>query len=218
MKARMLCLRYGKYKKTTVLDNIDFDAPRERITVLVGKSGSGKTSLLKCLAGIERHYSGMLESSPQVGYVAQGFSLFANLNVLDNCTLALRRVFRLSKSQAEQKAMSALRQVSMEDFIDRMPKNLSGGQRQRVAIARAICLDPTVLLFDEPTSALDPANVAAFAQLIKGLRDRGTAIVLSSQDMGFVNMVYDRAYVLADGKIVNKGDREFFGNALEQSL
>lgn len=225
MRARNLCLSYGKRKTTTVLDNIDFDAKQQKITALIGKSGSGKTSLLKCLAGIEKNYEGQVDKmpsensdAPQIGYVAQGFSLFAHLNVIDNCTLALRRVCFLSKAEAEQKAMSALRQVSMDAFTDRMPKSLSGGQRQRVAIARAICLDPKVLLFDEPTSALDPGNVASLATLIRKLRDMGTTIVLSSQDMGFVNMVYDNAYVLADGKIVKNGDRESFGDDIEQAM
>jgi ABC-type polar amino acid transport system ATPase subunit len=207
LSTKDLCLRYGK---NTVLENINFVAEPRQITALIGKSGSGKTSLLKCLAGIEKKYEGRIDykgDALRIGYVAQGFSLFANLNVQENCELALRQVLRMSQAAATEKTKESLAKVAMDDFLDRMPQNLSGGQRQRVAIARAICLDPDILLFDEPTSALDPQNVESFAALLTNLRASGTTIVLSSQDMGFVNMVYDRSFVLADGKILRSAHR-----------
>lgn len=207
IEAKNLCLRYGKKDKTIVLDDINFQAKKHRITALIGKSGSGKTSLLKCLAGIVKDYDGKIHAPSSLGYVAQGFSLFANLSVIDNCTLALRVVRKMNDKQALEKAKIALTNVSMESYMQRMPHELSGGQRQRVAIARAICLEPEILLFDEPTSALDPENVEIFASLLNDLKNRGVTIILSSQDMAFVNQVYDDAFVLSNGKIVEVLDR-----------
>lgn len=205
ISAKNLSLSYGKNKP--VLIDINFVAEIGRITVLIGKSGAGKTSFLRCLAGLIKGFRGSIVSTennsvkPRLGFVAQSYALFPNLSVLENCTLAQRCVLNQTREQAEEKARTILSQVGMESFSDRFPFSLSGGQKQRVAIARALCVDPEVLILDEPTSALDPANVEVLMTLLKRLAKDGLTIVLSSQDMHFVKLIADRICVFNDGAI-----------------
>lgn len=239
-----------KKNDRVILENLSCDIVQGRINVFIGKSGAGKTSILRCLVGLENDYEGIVEVSrsngstslpraqfsparPEpvegfermnknqkscirslaareraetIGYVAQNYNLFPNLTVLANCTLALQCVLKLSQTASEEKAHEILSLVGMSEFGDAYPSQLSGGQKQRVAIARALCLNPQVLVLDEPTSALDPENVDNIVALLRRLTSLGMTIVVSSQDMRFVGMVFDQIYLVENGKILEEHD------------
>ena len=221
ISAKNLSLTYtSKAKKVLALRNIDFDGQEGLVTAFIGKSGAGKTSLLRCLAGLEQNYVGEIacngrkigsindqERACLIGYVSQNYNLFPNLTVLENCALALQAVLGKELSAANQTALARLTQFGMNDYAQTYPNKLSGGQRQRVAIARALCLEPKVLLFDEPTSALDPENVDNIVLLIKQLTSQNITVVLSSQDMRFVSKVFDCVYLFENGTIVESANR-----------
>lgn len=204
-----------------VLKNISFSCEARKISVFIGESGAGKTSALRCIAGLEKSFLGVLSCDDQdarrlkpkaraktIGYGAQNYNLFPNLSVLENCTLALKTSLGMRKEQALQQAHAALMQVGMSDYAQSFASQLSGGQKQRVAIARALCLKPKVLLLDEPSSALDPQNVDSLASLIKKLAEQNMTVILSSQDMRLVNLVYDNIFLFRDGEIIETGTRE----------
>jgi ABC-type polar amino acid transport system ATPase subunit len=206
-------------KSVTVLKNVSFTVERGRITSFIGKSGAGKTSLLKCIAQLVTFYKGKIlfkgkplksltlrERASCVGFVFQQFNLFPHMTVLENCMHPLFAVFKMTKVQAEEKAREVLKQLAMENFCSAHPSQLSGGQQQRVAIARALCLNPEVLLFDEPTSALDPESTKSLQRLLHNLCEKGITIVLSSHDMPFIKSVLDRVYFLENGQIVDDFD------------
>ncbi len=164
------------------LFNVSFTIPRGRITAFIGKSGSGKTSLFKCITHLNIPYTGTItykdsdlsQLSPKqrasiVGFVSQQFDLFPHLSVLQNCIQPLQVVRGISKKEATDIAFKVLSQLDIDALKDTYPAQLSGGQQQRVAIARVLCFDPDVLLFDEPTSALDPQNTSTIAQIMKDL-------------------------------------------------
>ena len=202
-------------QKKPILKEISLEIPANRITLLLGKSGSGKTSLLRCLAQLETAYEGDIscggkklrelsskERCQLLGFVPQSYALFPHRNVLDNCAHALRVVFGESKAAAYEKAEEVLRWLEMDLFLQRYPHELSGGQQQRVAIARALVLNPLFLLFDEPTSALDPENTERLIEILQRLRSAGRGLVISSQDMTFAKRILDRAYFLEQGALV----------------
>jgi len=204
-----------------VLKNISFSCEAHKISVFIGASGAGKTSALRCMAGLEKSFSGELRFAEQdartlapkararaIGYGAQNYNLFPNLSVLENCTLALKASLGMGKEEALREARLALLQVGMSAYEKSFASQLSGGQKQRVAIARALCLKPKVLLLDEPSSALDPQNVDSLALLIKKLASQNMTIILSSQDMRLVNQVYDSIFMFRDGEILESGTRE----------
>jgi ABC-type polar amino acid transport system ATPase subunit len=204
-----------------VLKNISFECLASRVGVFIGQSGAGKTSLLRCIAGLENNFSGELSvydknislldtktRAQTIGYVAQNYNLFPHLSALENCTLALLASLNMGAPIAEQEARNILSRVGMADYALSYPSQLSGGQKQRVAIARALCLRPKILLLDEPSSALDPANVEGLALLIKELAANNMSIVLSSQDMRFVNLIYDDIFLFNDGQIIEQCTRE----------
>lgn len=204
-----------------VLNNISLSCHPGRIAVFIGESGAGKTSVLRCMAGLEKKFQGSLLYQEQdarslspslrartIGYVAQSYQLFPNLKALENCTLALRLVMNMPVKKAQIQALAMLKKMGMNDYADSFPSQLSGGQKQRVAIARALCLEPRILLLDEPSSALDPHNASTLAELIKRLASQNITIVLSSQDMRFVSMVYDDIFLFEKGEITEKASRE----------
>lgn len=214
-----LSLTYRKKRNDTlVLKNLNLIAKRGQITAFIGKSGAGKTSLLRCIAGLEKGFSGEIRidntstesNALLVAYVSQSYSLFPNLTVLENCTIALRCVLKMSSSLAIEKARSMLKEVGMQDYEDRLPRELSGGQQQRIAIARSLCLNAKIMILDEPTSALDPVNVDLLASLLRRLAENGLAIVLSSQDMRFINLVYDQVVILEEGEVIETLNRDKF--------
>jgi len=216
-----ICLVYKtNEQQKPILKSISFEVVRGKVTALIGKSGAGKTSLLRCLVGLEKNFDGLLvcdgrdlrllttkERACMIGYVAQNYNLFGHLTVLQNCMLALQTVFGDSAEIAQEKALAQLALVGMYDYALAYPSQLSGGQKQRVAIARALCLDPKVLVFDEPTSALDPENVSIMVALMRQLAAQGVTLVISSQDMQFVEMVFDRIYLIEDGMITETCNR-----------
>lgn len=219
-----------------VLNNISLSIPQERITVLLGKSGAGKTSLLRCIGFLESRYQGTItvdeseiknmtskKRAETVGFVFQQFNLFPHLNVLQNCMQPLQVVEKLYEDEAETRAREALRLVDMEEHANKNIGQISGGQQQRVAIARALCLNPKVLLLDEPTSALDPGTTNELCELLKKLKSQGVTLVLTSHDMGFVEKLMDNLFLLESGIIAEhfdstQSDSPKTGGKLEQFM
>lgn len=182
-------------KNKTILNDLSLEIPLERITLLLGKSGSGKTSLLRCIAGLET-YQGKIYS-PSVTYVSQAYTLFPHMTVRENCLQPLR--LNNIKTPIEP----ILDSLDMLAYIDAKPYQLSGGQQQRLALARAFLLNTSYILLDEPTSALDPENTE---RLIKLLKSSKQGILISTQDMSFAAQLLDRAYFLEDGVIIESYD------------
>ncbi len=189
-----------------------------RITLLLGTSGAGKTTLLKTMAGLIPASQGDMriehksiakltekERAEKIGYVFQDFNLFSNLTVEQNCIDPLL-VHGLSYEQAYARVQSMLQEFDMGAFTKRYPAELSGGQQQRVAIARALCLQPSILLLDEPTASLDPFNSAVLLSILKRLAAQGITIVASCQDIAFAQTIFDRAYYMQAGTIIEYCD------------
>ena len=193
--------------------------PQEMV-FLIGPSGSGKSTLLRCFNRLEEPtdgkviFDGMDLMSPNInintmrkhiGMVFQQFNLYPHLSATKNITLALRKVSKKSKAEAEEIALDMLRRVGLVEKADAHPNELSGGQQQRVAIARAMALEPKVMLFDEPTSALDPELVGSVLQVMQQLRDSGMTMVVVSHEMRFAQDAADRVVFMSEGKIVEEG-------------
>lgn len=201
-----------------ILHAISLEVPQKRITLLLGKSGSGKTSLLRCMAQLEKGYEGEIlhgdrnlsamapkERCRILGFVPQSFALFPHMNVRDNCAQPLW-LSGEAKEIAYKKAEEALCSLDMEKYADRRPQELSGGQQQRAAIARALVLNPSFLLFDEPTSALDPENTDLFIKILEQLQQAGKGLIIASQDMAFAAKILDRAFFLEEGVLCEEHD------------
>ena len=186
------------------------------VAVIVGASGSGKSTFLRMLNRLERHDAGRIlidgiEVSDErqkldalrqeVGMVFQQFNLFSHLSVLDNLTLAPRRIRGLSRQEANERAMALLTRVGLEAHAHKFPHALSGGQQQRVAIARALAMQPRVMLFDEPTSALDPEMVKEVLDVMRQLADSGMTMLVVTHEMGFAREVADRVMFFDEGRI-----------------
>jgi len=206
-------------QERAILKQVDFTIPLGRITAFIGRSGAGKTSLLRCAAHLVSSYEGDILVNDQklaflsnrervhlVGFVFQQYNLFPHLTAMQNCTAPLTYEGVLSTEAIEKRAHEMLALVHMEQFADRHPHQLSGGQQQRIAIARALMLQPKVILFDEPTSALDPESTNTFAQIIKDLLARGITVAYASHDMQFIAATCDRIYLMENGGIVEGFD------------
>ena len=203
-----------------VLKGIDLEVMPGEVVCIIGASGSGKSTLLRCLNLLEEPDGGHIWFGGQdltdlyadldglrqrIGMVFQGFNLFNNKNVLDNCTLAPISVKHIPRAQAEETAIRHLKAVGLEDFIHADSRRLSGGQKQRVAIARALCMEPEIMLFDEPTSALDPEMVGEVLDVMKELARDGMTMVVVTHEMGFAREVGSRILFMADGQLVEEG-------------
>ena len=201
---------------------------RGEVVVVIGPSGSGKSTFLRCLNGLEEIDSGSividgillddtkknrLEIRKEVGMVFQQFNLFPHMTVLENVTLAQRRVRKKSKQAARAMSMDLLEKVGIDEKADSYPSQLSGGQQQRVAIARALAMMPKVMLFDEATSALDPEMIGEVLDVMKDLAREGMTMVCVTHEMGFAREVSDRVIFMEDGKIVEVGTAEHFFTA-----
>ena len=199
---------------------VDFDVHEGESVAIIGSSGSGKSTVLRCINRLIEPTDGVIElrgeqiNTPsanvnevrsRIGMVFQSFELFSHLKVLDNITLGLRHVRGMNKSEAEEVALDVLERVDMLERIDAYPGNLSGGQKQRVAIARALAMKPEVILFDEPTSALDPELIGSVLQTIRGLADEGMTMVIVTHEINFARDVADRIVYLDQGKVAEEG-------------
>ena len=203
-----------------VLDGIDLDvAPRETL-VVIGASGSGKSTLLRCINLLEPLDSGriFLEGDEitrrgtnvsavrqRIGIVFQQFNLFPHLKVIDNLTLAARRIRKQPRERAEERARALLERVGLAEKADQHPHQLSGGQQQRVAIARALMMEPHVMLFDEVTSALDPELVGEVLVVMRDLAQGGMTMIVVTHEMQFAREVGDRVVFMDGGRIVEQG-------------
>lgn len=210
------------FENQKVLRGIDLEIQDGETVVLIGSSGSGKSTFLRCLNLLNVPDKGQIFIDGQeitnpktnlnklrtkVGMVFQSFNLFENLNIIENIKLAPRKVLHLSNKQAEKEAMELLRRVGLANKTYDYPKNLSGGQKQRVAIARALAMHPEVILFDEPTSALDPEMVGEVLEVIKDLaKDHSRTMVIVTHEMSFAREVGTRLIFLDKGKIIEDGE------------
>ena len=199
------------------------------VVCIIGPSGSGKSTLLRSINHLEKHDSGRIVVDgieldddikhidairTEVGMVFQSFNLFAHMSVLDNITLAPRRVRKWSRVKAEQVAMELLERVGLAAHAHKYPSQLSGGQQQRVAIARALAMQPKVMLFDEPTSALDPEMVNEVLLVMRDLAKSGMTMLIVTHEMGFAREVADRVIFFDHGNIVEESTdpQQFFSN------
>jgi polar amino acid transport system ATP-binding protein len=203
-----------------VLRGIDLEVGAGEVVCVIGPSGSGKSTLLRCVNLLEQPSSGTVVvdgvelTDPEcdldavrrrIGMVFQQFNLFPHLSVLDNVTIAQRKVLRRSAAEAERTARENLERVGLADKIGAYPAQLSGGQQQRVAIARALAMGPAVMLFDEPTSALDPELVGDVLAVMRGLAVEGMTMMVVTHEMTFAREVADRVVFMDDGVIVEEG-------------
>ncbi|MBO4747673.1 MAG: amino acid ABC transporter ATP-binding protein [Clostridiales bacterium] len=216
------------------LDGITTDIRRGEVLVIIGPSGSGKSTFLRSLNLLERPTEGTITfegvdiTSPEsdinklrqkMGMVFQHFNLFPHLTILDNMTLAPRKLLKMSDYDATQKALELLERVGLQDRADAYPSQLSGGQKQRIAIVRALCMSPDVLLFDEPTSALDPEMVGEVLDVMKALANSGMTMAVVTHEMGFAREVGSRVIFMDEGKIIEEGTpSEIFDNPQNERL
>ena len=221
-----------KFGQNLVLKDINMEVEKGEVVTIIGSSGSGKSTLLRCLNLLEEPTSGeilyknknILEKHfdlrsyrAKVGMVFQNFNLFANKTVLENCTLSQEKVLKISKSEAEEKAMKFLNLVGMDQYINAKPAQISGGQKQRVAIARALCMDPEVLLFDEPTGDLDPEMVGEVLEVMTKLAKEGITMIVVTHEMDFAREVSSRVLFMNEGIILEDGSpEEIFTNPKNQ--
>ena len=203
-----------------VLKGIDFQVRKGEVVSIIGPSGGGKSTFLRCLNLLEEPTRGKIwfageeitapgvdvnRHRQKMGMVFQHFNVFNNLNVLDNITLAPKLEKKVPKDEAEKRAMELLKTVGLEDKRRQFPRKLSGGQKQRLAIVRALAMDPDVILFDEPTSALDPEMVKGVLNVIKDLAKSGMTIVIVTHEMAFAREVSYRVVFIDGGVIAEEG-------------
>ena len=213
-----------------VLKDVNFTVNKGDVTCIIGSSGSGKSTLLRCANLLEKPTSGEIifdgknilaekntaKFRQKVGMVFQSFNLFNNMNVLQNCTVGLRSVLKLSKEEATKRAMQYLESVGMSAYVNARPHQLSGGQKQRVAIARALAMQPELLLFDEPTSDLDPEMVGEVLSVMKDLAKSGLTMLIVTHEMAFARDVANKVVFMDEGVIVEEGTpEEIFQNPKE---
>lgn len=215
------------FEELDVLKGIDIDICRGDVVCVIGVSGSGKSTFLRCLNLLEQPTQGSIIFNDaeltnakadlnlhrqKMGMVFQQFNLFPHLTILQNLTLAPMMLKKVPKEEAEAKALSLLSRVGLADRATSYPNQLSGGQKQRVAIVRALCMEPEVMLFDEPTSALDPEMVGEVLDVMKELAKEGMTMVVVTHEMGFAREVANRVIFLDDGLLVEDGTpEEIFG-------
>jgi ABC-type polar amino acid transport system ATPase subunit len=217
-----------------VLKGVDLTVHRQEVVVIIGPSGQGKSTLLRCVNLLEWPNSGQVifegkDYATQhgrldrllgrgrddlrylrthIGMVFQHFNLFPHLTAIQNCTLGLEQALQISKSEAEQRAAAQLEKVGLGDKLGAYPDTLSGGQKQRVAIARSLVMEPRIMLFDEVTSALDPELIGGVLAEMKRLAEEGMTMIVVTHEMGFAREVGSRLVFLGDGQIIEQGPCE----------
>lgn len=230
------------FKGKQVLKDINFEVNEGEILALLGHSGAGKTTILRCINGLEQWDKGTIEIDGEtlckdngdsavyssgeqrksirkkIGMVFQSYNLFPHMSVIQNIIEAPISVFRTPKEEAKNKAVELLKLMGLEGKINSYPFELSGGQKQRVAIARACALNPKLMCFDEPTSALDPELREGVARIIEDLAKNGMSVLIITHDMSFAKRVAKRIVFMEDGKILEEGSsEEIFTNPREES-
>ena len=212
-----------KFGSLTVFDGLSETICKGDVVVIIGPSGGGKSTFIRCLNLLEQPTAGKIyfegeditgkgfdvnRHRQKVGMVFQQFNLFNNLTVLENITISLTKVKKQSEEESEEKALKLLKRVGLEDKANAYPSQLSGGQKQRIAIVRALAMEPDVLLFDEPTSALDPEMVGEVLQVISDLARDGITMVVVTHEMGFDRKVGTRVLFMDGGQIAEQGTPE----------
>lgn len=215
-----------------VLHDINFSVEPGDVISVIGSSGSGKSTMLRCINLLEKPTGGsvsfhgkdisekgvsLAEYRSKVIMVFQSFNLFNNMSVLKNCTVGVQKVLKLSRSEAEARAEKYLSKVGMSAYKNAKPRQLSGGQKQRVAIARALCMEPEVILFDEPTSALDPEMVGEVLAVMKSLAKDGLTMIVVTHEMAFARDVSKKVIFMDGGYIEEEGSPEQIFGAPEKS-
>jgi ABC-type polar amino acid transport system ATPase subunit len=211
---------HKSYGPNKVLQGIDLQVRENELVFVIGPSGSGKSTLLRCCNRLEEPDGGSIRVDgtdimapgtdvnrlrQKIGMVFQSFNLYPHMTALGNVTLALRRVQKLPRAEADAKGIAALRRVGLGEKLAAYPNELSGGQQQRVGIARALALEPRIVLFDEPTSALDPELVVGVLKVMRELKDTGMTMVVVSHEMAFARAAADRVVFMDRGAIVEQG-------------
>ena len=225
---------YKRFESGDVLKGVSIDIYKGDVLCVIGASGSGKSTFLRCLNKLEEANSGSIifEGADlmdknvnlnlhrqKMGMVFQQFNLFPHLTILRNLTIAPMMLKGVAKEEAEEKALQLLERVGLRDRANDYPDMLSGGQKQRVAIVRALCMEPTVMLFDEPTSALDPEMVGEVLDVMKELAKDGMTMIVVTHEMNFAREVANRVMFLADGVICEEGSPdEIFDNPKTERL
>ena len=215
IEIRHLAKSFGELE---VLKDINFTVHKGEVVSVIGSSGSGKSTMLRCINLLEMPDSGEIfingknvlegdinQHRREVGMVFQSFNLFNNMSVIDNCLIAQTKVLKRNKAEALKIAHQNLKKVGMDAFADKPSTQLSGGQKQRVAIARALCMNCEVMLFDEPTSALDPVTVGEVLDVMKKLAEDGMTMVVVTHEMAFARDVSSRVVFMEKGVIVEEG-------------
>ncbi len=208
------------FDETPVLNGINLEIKKGEVVVIIGPSGCGKSTFLRTLNLLEDPTGGHIYFEgtditnrktdinlhrQKMGMVFQQFNLFPHMTILKNMTLAPIKLLKLSKAEAEKKAMELLERVGLADRANDFPSQLSGGQKQRIAIVRALCMQPDVMLFDEPTSALDPEMVGEVLEVMKSLAKEGMTMAVVTHEMGFAREVADRVLFIDQGIIMEQG-------------
>jgi len=223
---------YKSYGKVKVLKGIDLKVEESEVVVIIGASGSGKSTMLRCVNFLEKPQKGTISIEgkvidpkskdlnfirQEVGMVFQHFNLFPHMTVIGNVMEGLIQVKKYNYDEAEKEALKMLEKVGLSDKAQVYPSVISGGQKQRVAIARALAMHPKVMLFDEPTSALDPELVGGVLQVMKDLANEGMTMMVVTHEMGFAREVADRVVFIDQGVIVEEGTpEEIFNNPKEE--
>ncbi len=222
------------FGKVEVLKGINIDIKKGEVVVIIGPSGCGKSTFLRTLNLLEEPTGGHIYFEgtditskhaninihrQKIGMVFQQFNLFPHMTLLKNMTLAPMKLLKVSKEDAEKRAMELLERVGLADRANSYPSQLSGGQKQRVAIVRALCMQPDVMLFDEPTSALDPEMVGEVLEVMKSLANEGMTMAIVTHEMGFAREVADRVIFIDEGVIAEEGTpEEIFKNPKSDRL
>jgi len=214
---------HKSFGRLEVLKGINLEIFQGETIVIIGPSGGGKSTFLRCINHLEdyqngeiiflgkkidKHTSNLNEIRTKIGMVFQHFNLFPHMSVLENLILAPTKVKKISKEEAVQKAKVILERVGLIEKINAYPDNLSGGQKQRVAIARALMMEPVLMLFDEPTSALDPELVGEVLEVMKDLAKSGMTMIVVTHEMGFAKEVADRIIFIDKGVVAEEGSPE----------